>query len=333
MKPDTVNYPARFPLAQIPTPIEILPLSPAPDSNIGLFIKRDDLTGSVLSGNKIRKLEFLFYDLISQKSDIVITCGGVQSNHCRAVAALCARSGIDCHLVLKGSKPKIPDGNYFLATLFGAKCDFVSVAEYERDINGIMKKIESSYVKKGKKPYVIPEGGSDTLGVWGYVKALEEIKKQTSENRIRIDTICCAVGSGGTYAGLYLGSKLAGWDVDIIGYAVCRDSDHFKRRIFDLCVTFEKNLGMDLRLDPAEFKIDDRFIGPGYAKIGSMEIDFIRNVAANSGIVLDPAYTSKALLGMFTSIADGEIESGSNILFIHTGGQWGLLPQKSKFAK
>lgn len=327
-----IQPPPRFSLSRLPTPLEIFPLSPDPRSKIEILIKRDDLTGSILSGNKIRKLEFLFYDLISKKSDVVITCGGVQSNHCRAVAALCASSGLECLLVLKGKRPKIPDGNYFLSTLFGARSHFISDADYEDRVNEIMSDMAARVSKKGKRPYVIPEGGSDPLGVWGYIKALEEIKKQARTANIKVDAIACAVGSGGTYAGLYLGGKLAGWDVKILGFAVSRDALYFKKRVFDMCLAFEKGEGVNLRIDPREFDIDDRFIGPGYAMIGRRETDFIKNVAANSGIVLDPAYTSKALLGLFNCIIEGKFESGSNIVFVHTGGQWGLLPQRRKFS-
>jgi D-cysteine desulfhydrase len=324
--------PPRFSLAQLPTPIEILPLSPVPDSRIEIFIKRDDLTGSILSGNKIRKLEFLFYDLIRKKSDLVITCGGVQSNHCRAVAALCATAGIECRLVLKGRRPKIPDGNYFLSTLTGAKSTFITAREYEKNVDSIMKDMARRYRKKGRKPYVIPEGGSDPLGVWGYIKALEEIKGQVERSKIKADAVACAVGSGGTYAGLYLGCKLVGWDISIIGFAVSRNARYFKKKIFDICQAAEKDLGRDLNIRPEEFDIDDRFIGPGYGMIGPLETDFIRKVAVNSGIILDPAYTSKALLGLFQRIREGSFPDRSRIMFIHTGGQWGLLPQRAKFA-
>ncbi|MEE9555013.1 MAG: D-cysteine desulfhydrase family protein [candidate division Zixibacteria bacterium] len=326
-----INPPPRFSLSQLPTPLEILSLSPAPESKIEILIKRDDLTGSILSGNKIRKLEFLFYDLVSRKSDIVITCGGVQSNHCRAVAALCASAGLGCHLVLKGKRPKTPDGNFFFTDLFGAKSDFIAAREYENNVDSIMRKLAAKYAKKGKKPYVIPEGGSDPLGVWGYIKALEELKKQAGKANLKIDAIACAVGSGGTYAGLYLGSKLARWDVKIVGYAVSRDSLHYKKRIYDLCMAFANSEKVNIKIEPKEFWIDDRFVGPGYAKIGKTETEFIKNIARHSGIVLDPAYTSKALLGLFNCIADGEFRKRSNIVFIHTGGQWGLLPQRNKF--
>ena len=136
---------------------------------------------------------------------------------------------------------------------------------------------------------------------------------------------------GGTYAGLYLGSKIARWKVKIFGVAVARNSGYFQRAIYDNCIAFEKGIGLDLKIDPAEFDIDDRFIGPGYGRIGPAETDFIINVARNSGIVLDPAYTSKALLGLFRNIADGKFRDKANIIFVHTGGHWGLLPLRGKF--
>ena len=147
---------------------------------------------------------------------------------------------------------------------------------------------------------------------------------------LKFDTIVTAVGSGGTYAGLYLGSKMTGMNTKILGFAVCRDKVHFQKRIFDLCVAFQAGMNADLAIDPAEIEIDDRFIGPGYAKIGPEESNFIRNVAVNSGLVLDPAYTSKALLGLFSCIAEHKFAPKSKILFIHTGGSWGLLPMAKK---
>jgi D-cysteine desulfhydrase len=233
---------------------------------------------------------------------------------------------VECHLVLKGREPKTPAGNFFLSRLFGAKTRFISEKEYEANVDGIMHAMARRLNTRGKKAYVIPEGGSDPLGVWGYIKALQEIKAQAETANLDFDTIVTAVGSGGTFAGLYLGSKITGWNVKIMGFAVCRNTLHFQRRIFDLCLTVEKELGADLGLDPADIDIDDCFIGPGYARIGRTEADFIRDIAIHSGLVLDPAYTSKALLGLFTRIAERRFPPGSQVLFIHTGGIFGLLP-------
>jgi D-cysteine desulfhydrase len=326
----TIKFPPRFSLSQLPTPIESLPLTPNPKSGVNIFVKRDDLTGSVLSGNKIRKLEFLFYDLVSRKADTVITCGGVQSNHCRAVAALAAMSGIECHLVLKGKAPSKPEGNYFLDKLLGAKVKFVTEKEYETDADGVMRKLADRLKLKKRRTYIIPEGGTDPLGLWGYIKALAEIKKQIAKANIKVDTICCAVGSGGTYAGLYLGTKIYRWNVNVFGIAVCRDTAYFQKKVYDSCIAIEKEIGRNLKINPEEIDIDDRFIGPGYAKVGHLEIDFIKNVAKNSGLILDPSYTSKALLGLFSNIADGKFKKRSNVIFIHTGGQWGLMPFGNK---
>jgi len=326
-----IQPPPRFALSQLPTPIELLPLSPDPNSKIEIYVKRDDLTGSILSGNKIRKLEFLFYDLLASGSTDVITCGGVQSNHCRAVAAVCAMAGLGCHLVMKGKEPKTPDGNYFLSKLFGARTSFVSVGDYESGIDDIMRGLAARLKARGKRPYIIPEGGSDPLGVWGYIKAFDEIVNQAAKAKLTFDAIVTAVGSGGTYAGLYLGNKIRRRDIDIMGFAVCRDARYFQKKIFDICLAVENELATDLKLDPAEIAIDDRFIGPGYAKAGPKEIEFIANIARHSGLILDPAYTSKALLGLFTCIGEGRIKPRSKILFIHTGGQWGLLPIRARF--
>lgn len=305
-------------------------MSPDPDSGVEVFIKRDDLTGSVLSGNKVRKLEFLFYDLLASGAKAVITCGGVQSNHCRATAAIAAMAGVECHLVLKGKEPKTASGNYFLSKLFGARTKFVSEKDYEDGVDDIMRGLAGKLKAKGQKAYIIPEGGSDPLGAWGYIKAFQEIKTQAETAGLKFDAIVTAVGSGGTYAGLYLGSKITGLNTKVLGFAVCRDTDHFQRRIFDLCLTVEKELNADLRLNPAEIDIDDRFIGPGYARIGETEADFIRNIAVNSGLALDPAYTAKALLGLFSCIGEHKFAHDSKILFVHTGGIFGLMPMAGK---
>jgi D-cysteine desulfhydrase len=325
-----LNPPPRFQLATLPTPIEAFALSPAPKSGIEIFIKRDDLTGSELSGNKIRKLEFILYDAVSQKADTLITCGGVQSNHCRATAALAARIGIDCELYLKGKKLKTPDGNLLLDTLFKAKINNITDSEYELHINEIMAKRAAILKKRGKKPYIIPEGASNALGLWGYVMAGIELKKQLDKAGIKPDYLVCAVGSGGTYAGLYLASLMMSWPVKILGFAVCRSTEFFINRIGGLVESFIDSYGIKVKPEPSDILIDDAHIGPGYAEIGKKEADFIKGVAGYSGIVLDPSYTSKAMLGLFDYIIKGRIHSKANVVFIHTGGLLSIFAYKKK---
>ncbi len=328
-----LNPPPRFRLAMLPTPIELFGLSPVPDSGIDIFIKRDDLTGSELTGNKIRKLEFILYDAISKGHDTLITCGGIGSNHCRATAALAARAGLKCELILKGEKPSIPDGNLLLDILYGARLNFISERKYESNIHTILSDRADRLAAKGRKPYIIPEGASNPLGVWGYFLAGIEIKRQLDKASIKADTIVCAVGSGGTYAGLYLASLYLNWPIRLIGFAVNRDCLYFTKRIIDLADAFVDRY--DLRLKPSisDIEIDDAYIGPGYAKIGGREASFIKGVARNDGIVLDPAYTAKAMFGLFDYMIKGKIEPKAKVVFIHTGGLPSVFPYRKYFYK
>jgi len=323
-----LNPPPRFQLATLPTPLEVFPLSPAPKSGIDIFIKRDDLTGSELSGNKIRKLEFILYEAISQKADALITCGGVQSNHCRATAALAAKTGLDCELFLKGRKSATADGNLLLDTLYKAKITNITDREYETQIDDIMAKRATVLERRGKKPYIVPEGASNPLGMWGYVLAGIELKRQLDKAGITADYLTCAVGSGGTYAGLYIASLLLKWPVKILGIAVCRDTEFFINRIGGLIESFIDTYNLKITSDPSRIFIDDSYIGPGYAKIGKKEADFIKGIAGNSGLILDPAYTSKAMLGLFDYIVKGSFEKKSTVIFIHTGGLLSIFPYK-----
>lgn len=323
-----LNPPPRFQLAMIPTPLEVFSLTPEPGSGIEIFIKRDDQTGSELSGNKIRKMEFVLYDLVSKKSDIIVTCGGVQSNHCRVVAALAARVGLDCELILKGRSTSLPDGNFLMDKLFKARIKFVTEGEYEQNIDGILMKRAKALKKRGRRPYIIPEGASTSAGIWGYFLAGLELRKQLDKAGVKADYIACAVGSGGSYAGLYLASLYLKWPVKILGFAVCRNTDYFKNKIISLTEQFLDDYKLNLKPKPSEIFIDDNYIGPGYAKIGRMEAGFIKDVAANSGIILDPAYTAKSMIGLFNYIVEKKIRKKSVVVFIHTGGLLSIFPQR-----
>lgn len=303
-----------------PTPIEAFGLSPTPKSGIEIFLKRDDLTGSELSGNKIRKLEFILYDAISHKADTLITCGGVGSNHCRATAAIAARSGLGCHLFLKGARPGIPDGNLLLDKLFGAKISFIGEKAYETGIDEIMKRHAIKLKGMGKRPYVIPEGASNPLGMWGYFLQGIELKRQLDKAGIKADYLICAVGSGGTYAGLHLAAQYLNWPVEIIGIAVARDKRYFENKISRMLIEFADKYEFPANVQNRIINIDDNYIGPGYAKISKKESDFMKGVASNSGIILDPAYTAKAMIGLFDYMIKRQIPQKAKIVFIHTGG-------------
>ena len=197
----------RFNIANLPTKIEKLErLSNELKSNI--YIKRDDQTGSEFSGNKVRKLEYLITDAISKGCNLLITCGGIQSNHCRATVSVATKLGMKSAVLLRISEEPEVTGNYFLDKLMGADVKFCSKEEYSTSRGEIMNKMAEDYSAKGYKPYVIPEGASNAIGTLGYYNCMLEILKQEEELGIKFDTIVVATGSGGTYAGLHLANQV-----------------------------------------------------------------------------------------------------------------------------
>ena len=312
-------------LAQLPTPIQKLERL-SEELGVELYVKRDDLTESVASGNKIRKLEYLLYDAREKGCDTLITCGGVQSNHCRATAAVAVRMGFACHLLLRGDKPEIPDGNYLIDRILGATVDFYSREEFQR-----LPEIEQATVarleKEGRHPYLIPMGGSNATGSLGYIRMVGELKN-TEE---RFDAIYCALGSGGTYAGMMIGLKHHGISARLHGIAVCDDVAYFEAEVKRILSEFDQWYGVNLPEDAFDMAFDDRFVGIGYALNTPEELTELIRIARLEGLILDPVYTLKTFLGMMQQIKEGVIPEGSKVLFIHTGGHYGIFPKGGEF--
>ncbi len=317
-----MKFPDHFQQANLPTPI--IPFSrffkELPEYNI--FMKRDDLTGVELSGNKVRKLDFLFMDAKEQGADHVITCGGIQSNHCRATAFYASKLGLKCTLVLRGVKESSSTGNLFLNQVLGTDIQYITPETYKQ-VDAYMAEISE---KHQGKSYIIPEGGSNEVGAWGYVKAFYEIMEQDDQ----IDTIVVATGSGGTHAGLLLGKLLAKSPVNIISVNVCDDENYFKTKIDKIMQHFVERYGHKLSWQSSDIQIVDGFVGSGYAQMGPVEADIIKRIARTEGIVVDPVYTSKALAGLEQQLKKGRIP-GKNVLFIHTGGIFGIFAYTQKF--
>lgn len=316
-----MKYPSSLRLANLPTKVEKL-RKPLGKGQVEVYIKRDDLTGCVLSGNKVRKLEFIFADVLENRCDTVITCGGVQSNHARATAFVAARLGVKSVLVLRGEPPSEHDGNLFLDTLAGADPIFISEDEYER-IDEVMEDRKEELKLNGYRPYIIPEGASNELGVFGYIKAMEEMKDEVRS--IGIDVIVTACGSGGTYAGLLLGKKIFGVSVKIYGINVCKTAEYFVEKICRLCREAIEKYNLGIKVCREEIEIIDGYVGEGYARSWPEEISLIKKMAQVEGIVLDPVYTGKAMFGLIKEIEKGRFREGEKILFLHTGGIFGLF--------
>ncbi|MGC3998636.1 MAG: D-cysteine desulfhydrase family protein [Anaeromyxobacter sp.] len=333
MLPPRVNLPPRAPLARLPTPLE-------PSARMGaalgidLLYKRDDLTGLELSGNKARKLEYLLAEAERQGADTVVTCGGIQSNHCRATAFAAARRGLETVLLLRTADPAHPpppEANVLLDRLAGAQLRFIGPAQYERR-DALMEDVSAELRAGGRRPYVIPEGGSSALGCLGYVLAVAELRAQLPDAwRDGPLTLAYAVGSGGTGAGIELGVRLLGWrSARPLGFAVWRDAAHFRGVIAGLCAEARRRWPALPEVPPAEVAVDDGFVGPGYAQPTAEGLALIARAAREDGVLLDPVYTGKAMLGVATRAQQPGGLPSPRVVFFHTGGAFGLFPFASQ---
>jgi D-cysteine desulfhydrase len=320
-----IPYPEALSLARLPTPIERLPrLSEVLDLEI--WCKRDDLTGAALTGNKIRKLEFLFAEARAQDADVIVTCGGEQSNHCRASAVAARQLGLESYLLLRTEDPKCPpkpEGNILLDALVGAEVRWVSRAEYARRAE-LFPEVARMLEARGRRPYFVPEGGSNALGAWGYVRCVDELARELPPGPA---TLVYAAGSGGTGAGLILGQKLLGLPWRIVGVNVCDDRDYFVRVIGEIVEEAIDRFHLPVSFSRAEVEICDGYVGLGYAKSQKEELACLVELARTEGVILDPVYTGKAFFGLRRELEKDPRQFGGRIVFLHTGGLFGLFPK------
>ncbi len=321
---------AKLHLANLPTPISRANRL-SDELGVNIYFKRDDQTGSEISGNKIRKLEYALKEALDKGATMVITTGGIQSNHCRATTAAATMVGLKVVLLLRISEePKI-EGNFFLDKLFGAEIRFCTPQEYRSSRNEIMKSIADEKESMGESCYIIPEGASNGIGSMGYFRAMEEIVEQEDEIGVKFDTIVVAVGSGGTYSGLCLANKYYEFNKRIIGFAVCDDSEYFVNQIDTINSEALLYLDEPVEISKNEIEINDKYTGIGYALSTPAELEFIQYMASKEAVVLDPVYTAKAMIGLYNEIKSDNLKSSDNILFIHTGGLFGLFPKQEQF--
>lgn len=285
-----------------------------------LYIKRDDLTGVALGGNKVRKLEFLLAQAQEQGADTVLTAGGPQSNHAMLTAACAARLGMRSILVLK-KRGVLTGGNIILDGIFGAEVRFVDTDSYE-DVYAEMERLMDELRRQGHVPYFIPVGGSTPVGCLGYVECAREIAQQAQALGVRFDSIVSAAGSGGTYAGLTLGAKLFLPGERCIGVGVCDDP------FAEISEELIRGTAALLECEGAAGKEDIHIhyqIGPGYAQSSPEGREAVYRLARSEGILVDPVYTGKALAGLFALLEQGYFDGDENILFVHTGGAGALF--------
>ena len=297
-----------------------------------IWLKRDDHTGSELMGNKVRKLEYLLADALAQQATHVITCGGEQSNHARATAFAAAQLGMASVLILRTddpARPPAPTGNILLDRLVGAELVWISRPAW-RDRNRLLAEHAERIRAAGGRPYIVPEGGSNALGSWGYIRAMRELADDlaTIASPEHPVTVLYACGSGGTGAGLILGAKLwklAERGIRVAGVNVCDDRAYFVAAIGAICREAEERWQLGANVTADDIVMVDGHVGLGYAKSRPEELATIRDVARSDGVVLDPVYTGKAFHGMVTELRSDPHRFGSAVAFIHTGGMFGLF--------
>ena len=311
-------------LANLPTRIEKLSFE---YNDINVYLKRDDQTGFELSGNKVRKLEYALQEALELGCDTIITCGGIQSNHARATAIAAVKLGLKVHLVLKENETPA-QGNYFIDQFIGAKIHLISNEAYQ-DRHNYMKALKQQ-IDHTNKAYIIPEGASNGIGNFGYLNCFHEIQKQEAELGVAFDYIVMAYGSGSTYAGLLMGAKALESKTQIVGYNIYNPDIDAYNMVKSL-IDDSKVYGDLTEIEEEDVHISPEYVGLGYAKSCQDELDFIKLFARKEGVMLDTVYTGKAMFGLILDIEQGKYPKGSNILFIHTGGQFGNFSKTELF--
>lgn len=317
---------AKFPrrgYLQGPTPIESLTnFSETLGKKVNIWMKRDDLLPGCGGGNKTRKLDFSFADAIQQGADTIITCGAVQSNHCRLTASWAAKESMDCHLVLeervKGSYHSDASGNNFLFQVLGTKS--ISVVPGGSDMMQEMQKVADKLSTEGKKPYIIPGGASNAIGAIGYVACAQETLQQLFEMNLSIDHVVVPSGSAGTHAGMVTGFEGNNTHIPITGINVSRPRDLQEKIVHDLALLTAEKVGVEQEVSRDSVTCFDNYVGPGYSLPTEGMIEAVKLLATTEAILLDPVYSGKTMAGCIDLVRKDYFAGCENILFLHTGG-------------
>jgi D-cysteine desulfhydrase family pyridoxal phosphate-dependent enzyme len=302
----------RIKIAHLPTPLEPMPRLSARLGGPNLFVKRDDLTGLALGGNKTRKLEYLIAEAQADGARTLLTAGAVQSNHCRQTAAAAARFGFDCILVLTGEEPHIMEANTLLDHLLGAQIVWTT---HEKRDETLQATFDYCW-ENGQRPYKIPYGGSNATGAIAYAQAFLELHNQMDS----FDWVVFASSSGGTQAGLAIGAQMANWKGGLLGISVDETESILRSKVDALIASTMEKSGMKPTQDEYTNLINASYIGAGYSIMDQPEKEAIQIFAEQEALLLDPVYTGRAAAGMIDLIRQGFFKKRESVIFWHTGG-------------
>lgn len=327
---------AKFPkvrLGHLPTPLEPMDRLSEILGGPRLWVKRDDCTGLSSGGNKTRKLEFLMADAQSKGADTIITQGATQSNHARQTTAAAAKLGMECHILLEdrtGSNDNnyILNGNVLLDRLHGAS---VSKRSGGTDMNLEMQDFADALIEKGKKPYIIPGGGSNPIGALGYVNCARELTEQASEIGLKIDALVHATGSAGTQAGLVAGLAAIQSSIHLLGIGVRAPKDKQEQMVFDLAQKTADYLDTGIEIERDNVRAICDYVGAGYGLPTDGMIKAVKLLAQSEGLLFDPVYSGKGLDGLIDQIKKGYFAGMDNVVFLHTGGSAALFGYPETF--
>lgn len=330
---------ARFPrrgYVQQPTPVEYLPaFSKALGNKVEIWIKRDDLLPGAGGGNKTRKLDFSIADAVSKGADTIITCGAVQSNHCRLTLAWAVHEGLDCYLVLEervpGSYNPEASGNNFLYQLLGVKG--ITVVPGGSPMMEEMEKVAEKLRKEGKKPYIIPGGASNAVGALGYVDCAQELMQQMFWKKIDFDHIIVPSGSAGTHAGFLLGMIGCNMNIPVTGIGVNRKKEVQEEAVYSLMQKTAEYIGVKIDIPRSAINVFDNYVGPGYSRPTDAMVEAVTLLARTESILLDPVYTGKVMSGLIDLVRKDWFKKGERVLFLHTGGWPALFAYEDTFRK
>jgi len=321
---------ARFPrirLGHFPTPLEPMDNLSRLLGGPRLWIKRDDCTGLSSGGNKTRKLEFLMADAQTREADVVITQGATQSNHARQTAAAAVKLGMRCHILLEdrtGNKDfnYTENGNVLLDRLHGAT---VERRPGGSDMQAEMETVAARLTQEGRRPYVIPGGGSNPVGALGYVNAALELINQSAEMGLRIDHLVHATGSAGTQAGLVVGLQAINSAVHLLGIGVRAPREKQESMVYDLACRTWDYMALRGEVQRGAVLANCDYVGGGYGVPTPGMVEAVTLLAQSEGLLLDPVYSGKGMAGLIDLVRKGHFEKDQNIVFLHTGGSAGLF--------
>jgi D-cysteine desulfhydrase len=320
----------RIELALAPTPLLKLERLSA-EVGVEIWIKRDDLTGLLETGNKIRKLEFLVGEALAQNADTLITCGTLQSNCCRCVAAVAARLGLRAVLALKGTPPVEYDGNLLLDRMLGAEVQYCTKAEWEK-IDEVLQDIAARERARGRVPYVIPESGATVVGALGYLACGQELAEQVRHGAPDFDTVLITAFSGGSQAGLLMAKQLAGLRADIVSVPIAWEASRVREYVVDVMEQARRRYGLPVDA-PREVRVLDGYQGAGRGEVRDEEFETVLRLARLEGLIFDPVYTAKAFGGVLDTLKRDPKAFGRRICFVHTGGVFSVFPHRSALSR